>query len=81
MTVANTKKKDHEDVLARLVRDLESKKTLCRVKDYPGVSLEQLNQHVKKIGLWSIQHLASSLASSSTKADLFHFDWWCSDAA
>lgn len=37
-------------MLARLVRDLESKKTLCRVKDYPGVSLEQLNQHVKKIG-------------------------------
>ncbi|ETO58879.1 hypothetical protein F444_22744 [Phytophthora nicotianae P1976] len=45
-----TKKKDHEDVLARLVRDLESKNTLCRVKDYAGVSLEQLNQHVKKIG-------------------------------
>ncbi|KAL4111414.1 hypothetical protein PRIC1_003094 [Phytophthora ramorum] len=50
MTAANCKKKDHEDVLARLVRDLESKKTLCRVKDYAGVSLEQLNQHVKKFG-------------------------------
>ncbi|GMF23498.1 unnamed protein product [Phytophthora lilii] len=50
MTAANGKKKDHEGVLARLVRDLESKKTLCRVKDYAGVSLEQLNQHVKKIG-------------------------------
>ncbi|ETI32881.1 hypothetical protein F443_20383 [Phytophthora nicotianae P1569] len=50
MTAANGKKKDHEDVLARLVRDLKSKKTLCRVKDYAGVSLEQLNQHVKKIG-------------------------------
>ncbi|KAH7471092.1 uncharacterized protein KRP23_10376 [Phytophthora ramorum] len=50
MTAANGKKKDHEDVLARLVRDLESKKTLCRVKDYAGVSLEQLNQHVKKFG-------------------------------
>ncbi|KAL7692015.1 putative restriction endonuclease type II, Zinc finger C2H2-type [Plasmopara halstedii] len=50
MNAANGKKKDHEDVLARLVRDLESKKTLCRVKDYAGVSLEQLNQHVKKIG-------------------------------
>lgn len=50
MVVASCKKKDHGDVLARLVRDLESKKTLCRVKDYAGVSLEQLNQHVKEIG-------------------------------
>ncbi|KAJ8574995.1 hypothetical protein ON010_g4217 [Phytophthora cinnamomi] len=50
MTAANGKKNDHEDVLARLVRDLESKKTLCRVKDYAGVTLEQLNQHVKKHG-------------------------------
>ncbi|KAL7690549.1 putative restriction endonuclease type II [Plasmopara halstedii] len=50
MNAANGKKKDHKDVLARLVRDLKSKKTLCRVKDYAGVSLEQLNQHVKKIG-------------------------------
>ncbi|KAG1693800.1 hypothetical protein DVH05_022904 [Phytophthora capsici] len=50
MTAANGKKKDHEDVLERLVRDLQSKKTLCRVKDYAGVSLKQLNQHVKKVG-------------------------------
>nr|KAE8942424.1 hypothetical protein PF009_g7827 [Phytophthora fragariae] len=50
MSAAKGKKKDHEDMLARLVRDLESKKTLCRVKDYAGVSLEQLNQHVQKLG-------------------------------
>ncbi|KAE9044575.1 hypothetical protein PR003_g1943 [Phytophthora rubi] len=40
----------HEDVLTRLVRDLETKKTLCNVKDYPGVKLKQLNNHVKKLG-------------------------------
>ncbi|KAE9019690.1 hypothetical protein PR003_g13264 [Phytophthora rubi] len=44
------KPKPHEDVLTRLVRDLKTKKTLCRVKDYPGVELEQLNLHVKKLG-------------------------------
>lgn len=43
-------KKDHRDVLGRLVCDLESKRTLCRVKDYPGVTLKQLNQHLKKHG-------------------------------
>ncbi|KAE8893625.1 hypothetical protein PF003_g22272 [Phytophthora fragariae] len=50
MSAAKGKKKGHEDVLARLVRDLVSKKTLCRVNDYAGVSLEQLNQHVQKHG-------------------------------
>ncbi|GMF13144.1 unnamed protein product [Phytophthora lilii] len=44
------KQKPHEDVLTRLVRDLETKKTLCYVKDYPGVELKQLNHHVKKLG-------------------------------
>ncbi|GMF21111.1 unnamed protein product [Phytophthora lilii] len=44
------KQKPHEDVLTRLVRDLETKKTLLHVKDYPGVELEQLHQHVKKVG-------------------------------
>ncbi|CEG42803.1 hypothetical protein F441_20256 [Plasmopara halstedii] len=47
MTAVNGKEQDHEDLLARLVRDLESKKTLCLVKVYAGVS--QLNRHVKKI--------------------------------
>ncbi|EGZ29174.1 hypothetical protein PHYSODRAFT_322716 [Phytophthora sojae] len=41
---------DGEDAFARLVRDLESKKTLCHVKDYLGVSLEQMNEHVKHHG-------------------------------
>lgn len=40
----------HKDVLTRLVRDLETKTTLCYVKDYPGVALKQLNHHVKKLG-------------------------------
>ncbi|EEY60091.1 uncharacterized protein PITG_12395 [Phytophthora infestans T30-4] len=44
------KQKPHEDVLTRLVRDLETKTTLCYVKDYPGVELEQLNDHAKKLG-------------------------------
>ncbi|GMF21038.1 unnamed protein product [Phytophthora lilii] len=44
------KQKPHEDVLTRLVRDLETKTTLCYVKDYPGVELKQLNHHVKKLG-------------------------------
>ncbi|EEY58528.1 uncharacterized protein PITG_20575 [Phytophthora infestans T30-4] len=43
------KQKPHEDVLTRLVRDLETKTTLCYVKDYPGVELEQLNNHAKKL--------------------------------
>ncbi|EEY60085.1 uncharacterized protein PITG_12378 [Phytophthora infestans T30-4] len=44
------KQKPHEDVLTRLVCDLETKTTLCYVKDYPGVELEQLNNHAKKLG-------------------------------
>ncbi|EEY60099.1 uncharacterized protein PITG_12409 [Phytophthora infestans T30-4] len=44
------KQKPHKDVLTRLVRDLETKTTLCYVKDYPGVELEQLNNHAKKLG-------------------------------
>ncbi|KAL7678886.1 hypothetical protein Plhal304r1_c090g0171311 [Plasmopara halstedii] len=44
------KQKPREDVLKRLVCDLEAKKTLCCVKDYPGVELEQLNHYVKKFG-------------------------------
>ncbi|DBA03255.1 TPA: hypothetical protein N0F65_011614 [Lagenidium giganteum] len=43
-------KKSHQDGLARLVHDLKSTKTLCRVKDYPGVSVEQLNEYVKEHG-------------------------------
>ncbi|KAG3145461.1 hypothetical protein PI124_g17178 [Phytophthora idaei] len=39
-----------EDVLTRLMRDLETKRTLCHVKDYPGVELKQLNHYVKKLG-------------------------------
>ncbi|KAG2785838.1 hypothetical protein PC129_g20840 [Phytophthora cactorum] len=44
------KQKPHEDVLTRLVRGLETKKTLCHVKDYPGVELKELNLRVKKLG-------------------------------
>ncbi|DBA03385.1 TPA: hypothetical protein N0F65_004662, partial [Lagenidium giganteum] len=33
-----------EEKLARLVQDLKQKKHLCRVKDYPGVPLEELNR-------------------------------------
>ncbi|KAF1781910.1 Zinc finger C2H2-type/integrase DNA-binding domain [Phytophthora cactorum] len=39
-----------EDVLTRLMRGLETKKTLYHVKDYPGVELKQLNHYVKKLG-------------------------------
>ncbi|KAG6959722.1 hypothetical protein JG687_00008613 [Phytophthora cactorum] len=38
------------DVLTRLMRGLETKKTLYHVKDYPGVELKQLNHYVKKLG-------------------------------
>ncbi|KAL7683142.1 hypothetical protein Plhal304r1_c043g0122471 [Plasmopara halstedii] len=34
----------------RLVCDLETKKTLCCVKDNPEVGMEQLNGYVKKLG-------------------------------
>ncbi|KAF4039293.1 putative restriction endonuclease [Phytophthora infestans] len=44
------KQKYHEYVLMRLVRDLETKTTLCYVNDYPGVELKQLNKHAKKLG-------------------------------
>ncbi|DAZ94994.1 TPA: hypothetical protein N0F65_000626 [Lagenidium giganteum] len=29
---------------------MKSTKTLCRVKDYPGVSVEQVNEYVKELG-------------------------------
>ncbi|KAG2524929.1 hypothetical protein JM18_005128 [Phytophthora kernoviae] len=44
------KQKPHQDVLTRLVHNLETKKTLCHVKDYPGVELKQLNDRVQEIG-------------------------------
>ncbi|GMF30025.1 unnamed protein product [Phytophthora lilii] len=44
------KQKPYEDVLTRLVRDLETKKTLLHVKDYPRVELKVLNLRVKKLG-------------------------------
>ncbi|CEG40554.1 conserved hypothetical protein [Plasmopara halstedii] len=42
--------KPHEDALTRLVCDLETKKRLCCVEDYPGVGLEQLNHHLENLG-------------------------------
>ena len=47
--MADTKKEQQES-FAQLVRDLETKKALCHVKDYPGVELKKLNQYVKKVG-------------------------------
>ncbi|CAI5717418.1 unnamed protein product [Peronospora effusa] len=44
------KKKEQQKSLAQLVRDLETKKTLCNVKDYPEVELKKLNDYVKKLG-------------------------------
>ncbi|KAG1708647.1 hypothetical protein DVH05_022276 [Phytophthora capsici] len=44
------KQQPHDDVLKRLVHDLETMNTLCKVKDYPGVELKKLNLRVKKIG-------------------------------
>lgn len=35
---------------AQLIHDLKTSNTLCRVKDYPQVSLEQLNAYVAKHG-------------------------------
>ncbi|KAK1946510.1 hypothetical protein P3T76_002063 [Phytophthora citrophthora] len=48
--MTDRQKKPHQDVLTRLVRDLETKKELCCVKDYPGVELKQLNHHMLKLG-------------------------------
>ncbi|KAK1943856.1 hypothetical protein P3T76_005252 [Phytophthora citrophthora] len=45
----DTQKKPDVDVLERLLHDLETKPTLCRVVHYPGVELDELNHHVKKI--------------------------------
>ncbi|DAZ99689.1 TPA: hypothetical protein N0F65_000867 [Lagenidium giganteum] len=50
MPLANGKKKDDHDVLARLVHDLKSKETLCRVKDYPRVTLQLLNEYLTEQG-------------------------------
>ncbi|DBA03387.1 TPA: hypothetical protein N0F65_004664, partial [Lagenidium giganteum] len=38
------------DAFAWLVQDLKQKKHLCRVKDYPGVPLEELNRYVTQHG-------------------------------
>ncbi|ETO69764.1 hypothetical protein F444_13700 [Phytophthora nicotianae P1976] len=43
-------KKDQQKRLAQLVRDLETKKSLCCVRDYPGITLDELNQYVAKHG-------------------------------
>ena len=43
-------KKEQQESFAQLVHDLETKKTLCHVKDYPGVDLTKLNEYVKKVG-------------------------------
>ncbi|CAI5729156.1 unnamed protein product [Peronospora farinosa] len=44
------KKKEQQESLAQLVRDLETKETLCHVKEYPEVELKKLNEYVKKHG-------------------------------
>ncbi|CAI5724713.1 hypothetical protein KXD40_003421 [Peronospora effusa] len=44
------KKKEQQESLAQLVRDLETKETLCHVKEYPEVELKKLNDYVKKHG-------------------------------
>lgn len=67
----------HENVLTRLVRGLETKKTLLRVEDYLEVKLEVLICCVKKLGPPATPFLASSQRSSSTKAALFHIEWSC----
>ena len=33
--------------LAQLLLDLETKESLCCVRDYPGITLEELNQHLE----------------------------------
>ncbi|GMF43458.1 unnamed protein product [Phytophthora lilii] len=43
-------KKDQQKRLAQLVRDLETKTSLCCVRDYPGITLDDLNQYVAKHG-------------------------------
>ena len=42
--MADTKKEQQES-FAQLVRDLETKKALCHVKDYPGVELKKLEHY------------------------------------
>ncbi|KAL3664397.1 hypothetical protein V7S43_010720 [Phytophthora oleae] len=66
--MTNRQKKPCQDVISRLVDDLRAKKVLCRVKDYPGVKLEQLNDHVKKLSPLEKTFLARNQRSSSTKA-------------
>ena len=34
----------------RVLRDLEIKKTLCYIKDYPAVELKKLNHYITKLG-------------------------------
>ncbi|KAL4093060.1 hypothetical protein PRIC1_012049 [Phytophthora ramorum] len=41
---------EHQRVLERLMHDVQWKKTLCRAKDYPGVTIEELNKSVLKHG-------------------------------
>ncbi|CEG44242.1 Zinc finger, C2H2 [Plasmopara halstedii] len=43
-------KKEHQKSLAQLVYDLKTKKILCRVRDYPAITLDELNQYVEKQG-------------------------------
>ena len=45
--MTDKEKKQHEN-LAQLVHDLDTKKNLCHVKDYPEVKLKKLNHYVKK---------------------------------
>jgi Uma2 family endonuclease len=49
-TVKMAEEKDQQKRLAQLVRDLETKESLCSVCDYPGITLDELNQYVTKHG-------------------------------
>ncbi|KAL7689671.1 putative restriction endonuclease type II, Zinc finger C2H2-type [Plasmopara halstedii] len=46
-------KKEHQKSLAQLVYDLKTKKILCRVRDYPAITLDELNQYVEKQGFFT----------------------------
>ncbi|KAG9414175.1 hypothetical protein AC1031_013386 [Aphanomyces cochlioides] len=44
------KKKGQPKRLEQLVHDLKTKKCLCCVRDYPGITLDELNQYVEEHG-------------------------------
>lgn len=56
---------DHEK-LTKLVRDLQRNTSLCRVEDYPGVLLLDLNRYVQEHGPLPNPLVSSKKRSSST---------------